>query len=718
MYFWNSYPFVRLSFAFIIGIKLYDIYPFLWDSYILTLSFLAFLIGTLQLISAKKGFYQLRHANGIALLLTIILLGGLNTKYQYHSYSDNHYSHLMGKIRGFSGIIVSPVNERKNHFRYDLNLEETFLKDSTHVTEGLIHLYVKKDTSQYLPYEYGDKILVYGSFYPIPGPGNPSEFDYRNYLQKQHIQGHAFIEKRNIKFVGNTPLNPLLRLAFRLRIKASRIIESNIDGDREKAVIKALLLGIKDHLDNDVKRAYSAAGAMHVLAVSGLHVGIIFLLIQQLIGKLRDQGPRGKLVFGIISVTLIWIYAIMTGLSPSVLRAATMFSIVSIGQSNSREGNIYNTLGFAAFLLLCFDPYLIYSVGFQLSFIAVLGIVYLQPILYRLFYFRVIILDKIWSITCVSIAAQIATFPLSAYYFHQFPTYFLVSNLIVIPAAFLLLLGGISMLIIDSVSSYISELLGYVISKFMWMINESITHIEMLPHSLLEWIYLDQCGLFLTYSIILTLIAGLHYKSFKTVIISFLLGFMFIGWSIHSNQIQVQSHELVFYEIKGNTVIDHIFGHEAVLYIDDYNSANLELLSYQIDPFRLSSHLQPVETSIKLISENTESVSSLRFGEIGGQKLIIFDSTTFHLNFDSKIYSNIILIENGSVKSLTWLSENFDTQKIIIGNNNSTYYINKISKQAKALGVEIHVLKRDGALRMDIKKERTIQPALFTTNPD
>ncbi|WP_420317898.1 ComEC/Rec2 family competence protein [Ekhidna sp.] len=720
MYFWNSYPFIRFSLVLILGIVCFDAFPAIWvnDGYVLLAGFIT--LSLFVLISEKFSFYQFRHLNGILALFLIFIIGGTVTKYKYHDHNENHYLNNSQDNSGFIGTVISPKNERTNHFRYDLELEAIVNDEKNYVPiTGTIHIYIRKDSLNQ-PIRYGDKLAVHGRFYPVPGPDNPNEFNYRKYLEQQNIYAHSFVKEQDVKIVSHGTPNIFLSWAFRLRASSASIIDKNIKAKRERGIAKALLIGIKDHLDNDIKKAYSSAGAMHVLAVSGLHVGIIFLLIQLLFGRLRNIGRSGKYGFAFISVITIWLYACMAGLSPSVLRAATMFSFISLGQIATREGNIYNTLGFAAFVLLLINPYLIYSVGFQLSFAAVIGIVYLQPKFYQLLNFKSWLLDKAWAITCVSIAAQLATFPLAAYYFHQFPTYFLASNLIVIPSSFLMLIGGIGMIIIDPIFPIVGELIGQGLESFIWFINEIISYVHVLPNSLIEWIYLDKHGLILTYLIVITLFAGLHYRSFKTLVISSFLGLLFIFSINISHGSQAKRHELLFYEISDKTAIDYINGHSSELYIDLETNDDLELLSFQIDPHRLASHLRPIEETLI----NTDSAfiknDAIRTGVIANKRILIFDSTTFHLDFTKKMESDLIIIENQSVKSLNWLSDSFDFEMVIIGNRNSGYYSKKIKSQAEALGLRIHSLKEDGALRIPIgiKKERTLLPALFTTNPD
>ncbi len=704
MYFWNSYPFVRLSASLIAGIFCFQVFPEFWNYFNYLISGLLLALFISLLTSTKVGYYKLRVVNGILITSIFFLISGELVKSKYHNLPQNHYSKLNWKHNGFAGKVISSHTERTNHFRYDFELEYLVNDDSIRKVDGKIQLYIRKDTANQLLFQYGDQILVHGRMFEISGPGNPNEFNFKRYSSLQNVYSHAFVRTNDVKLVGNDPSNLVFKYAYQSQTKAAEIIDRHITAPRENGIAKALLLGIKDHLDNEVKKSYSAAGAMHVLAVSGLHVGIVYLFLQFLLGGLKKTN-FGRKAFSVIAIIAIWSYALVTGLSPSVLRAATMFSIVAFGEINSAKGNVYNSLGLAAFVLLLFDPYLIYSVGFQLSFSAVFGIVYLQPKIYRLLEFNALLLDKAWAITCVSIAAQLATFPLTAYYFHQFPTYFLASNLIVIPAATVMLVSGIGMLVLDPILTELSQLLGFVLSKVIWLVNESVSIVESLPNSLIEWIYLDLPGLIMTYSIVIFLLWGLHHRSFKTILIGVALFLGFLQIQFRSTSSQSSINQIIFYEIKGEKVIDHIMGHQARLYVE--NEVNdLELLSYQINPNRLASGLEPIALSIQNINNSGEFKVEppFTYGIIGGKKILYVDSTTFKFEFDHLIKSDVLILENGSIKSLNWLMKHFQFKHLIIGNKNSRYYSTKMKQQANTLNILVHSLIEDGAFVLNVRK--------------
>lgn len=697
MYFWNSYPFIRFSLALIGGIILVDHFDYP-SVYFLSASAILFVLS--RILSSKIGFNKMREANGILGLAFFIFLGSSVTQIQYHQKPGHHYMNLDGYLRGFSGVITTPANERTNFFRYEFEVSEVLINDKVKESTGTIFLYVRKDSMNEV-FEYGDRLLVKGNFFPVAPPGNPHEFNYKKYLERQNIYAQAFVDRHSIKWIDKEVMNPILALSFEVRNEASRIIDRNIPHSRENGIAKALLLGIKDHLDNDIKQSYAAAGAMHVLAVSGLHVGIIYLILKILFGRINRLGRRGKLLFGLSSVTCIWFYAMVTGLSPSVLRAATMFSLVAISEAANRDNNIYNTLGIAAFILLLYDPYLVYSVGFQLSFAAVFGIVYLQPKLYRLVSSNIWIVDKAWAITCVSIAAQLATFPISAYYFHQFPTYFLLSNLIVIPSAFIMLVSGVTMLLVDPIIPIIGQFIGQLIGRFMWGVNEVISLVDHLPSSLIEWIHVDLFAVVFTYLITISIFAGLYFRSFKTLVFSSILVLTLIVGQYLDFQKQENKHQLVFYDVKHHVVIDHIRGHDLRTFISEADTFDLDLLGFQVNPNRLASDLVPIEKSI----QNAQKISfENEIVPIGlyDKKVLFFDSTTFHFKFSAYPKADIVYIRNESVKSLQWLTSHFRPDQIILGSNNRKNYVKKMAEEAKDLGIVLHSMETDGAFIINL----------------
>ncbi|MBA4323416.1 MAG: competence protein, partial [Odoribacter sp.] len=340
--------------------------------------------------------------------------------------------------------ISEPPVEKENTFK--LVVEVRNIKDSTTWKEvsGKAIIYLQKDSFS-SGLHYGDRLFISSDFSEVRSPQNPSEFNYKKYLSNRFVYHQSYVKSGKWKLVSRDHGNIFMTAAINIRNLFLGIFRDNKITGREYAVSSALILGYTDKIDPELMKDYSNVGVIHILSVSGMHVGVIFLVLNYLL-FFFEKFRHGKIIKTIILLLLIWLYAMITGLSPAVLRAAAMFSFIAAGRSFNRQVNIFNSLAASAFLLLMINPFFLADVGFQLSYLAVVGIIIIQPFLSSLWYPGNWFLKQAWGITVVSVAAQIATFPLSIMYFHQFPNYFLVSNLIVIPFSNFIIYSGMLVL--------------------------------------------------------------------------------------------------------------------------------------------------------------------------------------------------------------------------------------------------------------------------------
>ena len=307
-------------------------------------------------------------------------------------------------------------------------------------TIGKILVNIKKD-STISQLQVDDHLLVKMVFNTIPEPLNPYGFNYKKYLQQQQI--HYQISGENFQFLRLPKGNQTIKgIAANIREKINvALIQYGFKND-ELAVVNALLLGQRQHLTSELQQSYIGAGAIHILAISGLHIGII-LLILTVAFKPLHYFKHGKMTATALIIIILWMYAIIAGLSASVVRAVAMFTAIAFGMYVNRPSNVYRNLVISMFFLLLINPYYLFEVGFQLSYLAVFSIVWIQPKIYNLWKPKFWILDKLWQLLTVSAAAQIGVLPLSLYYFHQFPGLFFVSNLVIIPFLGIILTTGI-----------------------------------------------------------------------------------------------------------------------------------------------------------------------------------------------------------------------------------------------------------------------------------
>lgn len=482
---------------------------------------------------------------GVLLWPVFIILGGLLTC----SISDHLFS--------------EPLFEDENSTIYTIQVtEQPIEKTNTVKVIGLVSdlsqtkhgksLFYFDKTDESLNLEYGDILLVATRLQQVKGAGNPNEFNYARYLRFHNILFRGYVKSEGWKHLSDGI--PTLKRGF-LRIR-SRLVETlskaGLEGD-ELSVASALILGYRAELDKELMTAYAGAGATHVLAVSGLHVGIVYVILNFLL-RFLDRSRNGRYLKTFLLIVFLFGYAGLTGLSASVFRAATMFSFVALGKAIDRNTNIFNTLAASAFCLVLYEPLIVMQVGFQLSYAAVIGIVFFQPRLFSLFSFNNRIGDWAWGITCVSISAQLATFPLGLLYFHQFPNLFLLSNLLVIPAAALILYLGFSLFV---VSWWHSALLifGFLLDSLIYVLNEVVTWIEKIPFSVISGIDISIFETVLIYSMLAAMLLSITQKQIRTITVSLLIAVVFL--SLQIIEVNEQKHQsfVTIYNVRKETAI-------------------------------------------------------------------------------------------------------------------------------------------------------------------
>ena len=483
MFFWSKIPFVRFTISFALGIMASVFLPG-YQTPVLIISAISFMFLTVSWGLKKRWFLKINWLFGLFIVVLSFCLGYTRLFFEQKGSKEAQFT-IENKISAYKASILTEPIQKGTYFKSTAMI--SYVKDSSWVPISFrINLYVKSATK---PFSYGDEILVKGGPQALKGPRNPYEFDYKRYLTFLTIYQQHFADSSNIKILSSENGNPIMGASIRQRAKFSALLEKYMSEPKEIAIAKALLLGSKDQLDDDTKDMYAASGAMHVLAVSGLHVGIIYLALIYLF-KLVPKSYRKAWIIATVAIPVLWSYAFITGLSPSVLRAVTLFSIIAIGNSINRRTSMANILAASALILLLYNPYLLMQVGFQLSYVAVLGIIFMYPQIRKLAMPNSRIGIFFWDVTSISIAAQIATFPLSILYFHRFPPYFIISNLVVIPAATLIVWVGIAFFIFSWINSFAIGL-GYFLAYIIRFVNTILDFIYGLPGSDLNSIYLD-----------------------------------------------------------------------------------------------------------------------------------------------------------------------------------------------------------------------------------
>lgn len=398
-----------------------------------------------------------------------------------------------------------------------------------------------------------DGLWLYAEISEVPHAKNPFEFDYAVYRARQGVYVQALVEEGHWQ-CDSLLHAPTWRGCFvRLRERLLDALRAQPIEQREIGVLAALVLGKTTEMDAEVMQAYAAAGAVHVLAVSGLHVALIYMLLKPLFTWLFGK-RRARLLRWLIPTALLWFYAALTGFSPSVLRAALMFSCFIVAETFGRNNNIYNTMSASVVVLVVCDPMVIYSMGFVLSYVAVLGIVVLQPRIHAWCYFSHVLLRKAWELTSVSIAAQIATLPVTLYLFHQFPTWFIVTNLLVIPLSTLVLYVALMFFACmwwAAGSAFIGGLLG-LLTRIMNEVMEASSH---WPMALMEGIHFTSFEFALCSLVVIAASLCLLWQHRRALLVLMGLVSVWIAHAAYEHWKRRDRLEFCFHSVKGHDVL-------------------------------------------------------------------------------------------------------------------------------------------------------------------
>jgi len=551
--------FARILIPFILGILIGEqMNTSKLTSWILFSTIISLTLLTLvNILYLKIKAYKFKAAIGLATGLTITLTGTLC----YHS-------------NKFLFHIDKKKYKHKKYIKITVTDEPIFRKKvwRFRAAESQLMVAIKVQDSASLKIEYGDQLIIPIQSKDITGVLNPAEFDYKTWLARQKIYHQTFLQQAQIIKLHRNLGNRIQAYAFKLR-RAQVDFYRKVIKDKDCFSIAAtLVLGYRAELAQDTFNVYAKTGTIHVLSVSGMHVGLIYIIIDKILFFMK--GRRWLSAFkAIIIITLIWFYALLTGFSPSVLRSAVMLSAFILAKLLKRHSNSYNIISFAAFCLLVYDPFLIWDVGFQLSFLAVLGLIYLQPIIRQCYQVKNKWLDKLWSAIAMSTAAQMATYPLSIYYFHQFPVYFLICNLFIIVPSALLMYLGIFMLI------FRIEALAPAFEWLVKFMNTGLGMIAKIPLANITGIWINPTQFFLLSIALFLLIYALKHQLKQLLFVSLLL-FLIFQSSLSYQKYQAKHQKLIIcFGLPKNYALALISGTKAIL-ITDLDSGQRDFLNH------------------------------------------------------------------------------------------------------------------------------------------
>jgi competence protein ComEC len=700
---WNQLPLLKILIPFLSGILFalsgLDFHvPF----YIIVSSFflLAFFVFRYRKIIKN---YNFRWIFGFLIAVFFLSSGNFLANSRLKVASDD-YSNFVNANDTLIILVTEPVSVRENSVRAIVEAESVFSNESLKPLSGKVMLYFQKD-SLTSTIKYGDRLLVAGSFNLLKEPANPGEFNYKRYLSLRgvHTQGYVksgywqVIEKDQGSWFRSTALN--IRNYF-LNIFRENKMEGN-----EYGVVSALLLGYTDKLDPDLMQSYASTGVLHVLSVSGMHVGVIFIVLNFLLAFLEKK-KWGKFLRTILLLLFIWFYAAITGFSPAVNRAAAMITFVILGKSFGRFTNIYNTLAASALFLLILDPLVVADLGFQLSYISVLGIVILQKPIHKLWSPANWLMKQVWLLVSVSLAAQLTTLPVSLFYFHQFPNYFLITNLLVVPFSNIIIYNAILVLMASPVG-VIAMLLAKSLIFMIWCLNSIIEYIEHLPFSTTTGLRITFYEMIFMYFFIISFILFFFSKRkmfLKSALVMAILFLVSFNQRYYYSTIQ---NEFLIYSAKKTSALGFIQGKSHVLISDSSLISNKKSRKFILDNALLERGINS-NTDIAGLDNLQEIYSSGNlfvqghFIQFCAKRIAIVDKSNCQKIYEGKINLDYLVISGNIKTESAVLLENYKPSIIIIDSSNSLYHSKKWIDDCKNTGITCYSVTLSGAFSLVI----------------
>ncbi len=697
MNYWNQTPLFRLLPAFIFGILAGIVGSYLKPLWILLFSAIPAFLFLSQVLLPKKFFsYRFRWLFGLSAQLLTFSFAWLLTEFKTEIYSQSHFSKYE-HVSAYMAYLNDSKQEKSKSYKTTIRIVAVKSGDKWFKVDGKCLVYIFKDSVS-AALRYGDLITFTNVPAEVQPPANPSQFNYKKFLSYNQVYHQLYFSSGKYRVVAHHHGSEIVEMAINMREKLLKIFkDNNISGD-DYAVVSALLLGDTDEIDQEIMTAYAASGALHVLSVSGLHVGIIYIALNAFLFFLNRNKKTRVMKAGIL-ILFLWYYALLTGLSPAVLRSAAMLSFIVLGKALDRYTNMYNTLAASAIALFCFQPHLLMQVGFQLSYLAVLGIVFLYKKIHLLLNPRNWLLKQIWGLTAVSVAAQLATFPLGLFYFNQFPNYFLLSNLLVIPISTVILYGGIILFIISPLTIF-AKWVGLVLGKIVHLLNYTVITIEHLPFALTQGISISILETCILYVSILMLILFFMKKEPKYIMTSILTTIILLSLrAVETIQFQKQQ-QLIVYDIPKSSAINLINGNSGVFISDSVLVNNRSMMMFNVIHYWWDCGVNEAQT-IKVVngSETLKSKSLFLQKNIvrfQGKTILLMNDSTL-LNTSHQLYFDYIILSKNLKIHLKEVVKKFHFKELIIDSSNSNYHVQRWKKEAEKLGIVYYVVADKGA---------------------
>lgn len=692
---WKKAPFIRLLLPLVAGIILQWYVQF--PAVVIITAIISFSVSfCLFLLLPVAVRFKWQALQGFIIHLLIISFGLLLTWQKDIRHNNNWYGNYYKDSSFLIVRIDEPLIEKNKSFKAEGYVESVIKKDTNIPCKGKLLLYFSKDgfTRQL---NYGDRILIHKNPQLIRNSGNPGAFNYQRYAAFHQIFHHVFLKEKDWKKlqVISEKTSRLQQLIFTARDYVLSVLRKRMEaGKDELGIAEALLIGYTNDLDKDLVQAYSNTGVVHIIAISGMHLGLIYVMLVWLFAKIPVVN-RSKILQVVLILGCLWLFSLITGAAASVLRSAVMFTFIALGKNFFRQTSVYNSLAASAFVMLCFNPYFLWDVGFQLSYLAVGGIIAFQKPIYNCFYIKNKWLNKVWQLMAISLAAQLLTFPVCIYYFHQFPNLFLITNIIAVPLSGIILYAEIALIAFSWVP-FVGVYIGKLVSGLVWMMNKIILWINERSFAVWDKIPATVLSTWLLYAVVIGLSVWLISKNKKYVQPALLCFFAFVLLHTYNRWQTLNQQKIIVYNVPRYQAIDFVNGTNYQFVGDSVLLEDGLLQNFHLKPGRIALQLNKRKDPVEGFSQHE------MFYQFQRKRIMIVDRPISIAATEKKINIDLVIISGNPKLSISQLAQAINCNRFIFDASNPLWKIEKWQKECKALQLSSHAVSADGAFVWDI----------------
>jgi competence protein ComEC len=685
----KPYPALIIVVPLVIGILLQ--FHFSISFFYIAILLATSVVGNIAFLLASKATkFAKRWVQGIFIFCAFIALGaGLafaKSIKNNPNWVGNYFKPNMPVLVTLQENLVA----KQKSFKALATINAVYINNHWQQVNGDVLLYFKKDSFT-INLQYGSQIVITKNLVSIVNSGNPGGFNYALYCGFQNIYHQAFLQPNNYKILNTKQTNWGQLKMLQLKSWVLQVLKNNIHSPNELGIAQALLIGYRDELDRDLVKAYSNTGVVHIIAISGLHLGMIYGLLLFILKPFKRY-KSSVFLQPLIIIFVLWMFSFLAGMAPSILRSAIMFTCIVIGDSIGKKTNIYNSLALSALVILLINPYSLWDVGFQLSYAAVLSILLFSPYIKKWFFVKNKLLLGFLNLNAITLAAQILTLPLVLFHFHQFPFLFLVTNLMAVPLSGIILYAELLLIAINFIAPF-ATFIGKVIEFLIGFLNKFILAIDSLPFGVWHYIQISIFQSIILFILLLFFTSWLINKRSSFLLYTLASAAIFFGYRAVNFIEKNNQQKLIVYNVPSHTAIDVVEGKSYFFIGDSLLNQEGFLQNFHILPSRVLNRISPKKSTSNIAIVNNYFISA-------SKKIVLINkpigNSQLRQNVDAIIVSKNpkIYIDN--------LLQKYNCPLLIFDGSNPTYKINNWIKACDSLQVKYHVCSLQGSYEIEM----------------